>query len=128
MTIYTSKKNQLKNIIHYIQISQTQTIFKFIPFSIFLFLFIIYNFFILNIILFYFLILKFLHNLLNKPKINIKTIKISQHILLTTPKISTIKKKQFQSHLQKLILHKQKILIKHPTKPKSISIHNISIK
>lgn len=101
--------------------------FKFIPFSVFLFLFIICDFFVLSVVLFYFLVLEFLHNLLNKPKIDIETIKVSRRVLLATPEVSALERGQFRSRLQRLVLRRRGILIERPTRPRSVSVHSVSI-
>lgn len=101
--------------------------FKFIPFSVFLFLFIICDFFVLSVVLFYFLVLEFLHNLLNKPKIDIETIKVSRRVLLATPEVSAVERGQFRSRLQRLVLRRRGILIERPTRPRSVSVNNVSI-
>lgn len=127
MAVCTSRGNQLKDMVRYIQISRARTMFKFIPFSVFLFLFIICDFFVLSVVLFYFLVLEFLHNLLNKPKIDIETIKVSRRVLLATPEVSAMERGQFQSRLQRLVLRRRGILIERPTRPRSVSVHNVSI-
>lgn len=101
--------------------------FKFILFSVFLFLFIICDFFVLSVVLFYFFVLEFLHNLLNKPKIDIETIKVSRRVLLATPEVSAMERGQFRSRLQRLVLRRRGILIERPTRPRSVSVHNVSI-
>lgn len=101
--------------------------FKFIPFSVFLFLFIICDFFVLSVVLFYFSVLEFLHNLLNKPKIDIETIKVSRRVLLATPEVSAMERGQFRSRLQRLVLRRRGILIERPTRPRSVLVHNVSI-
>lgn len=128
MAVCTSRGNQLKDMVRYIQISRARTMFKFVPFSVFLFLFIICDFFVLSVVLFYFLVLEFLHNLLNKPKIDIETIKVSRRVLLATPEVSAMERGQFQSRLQRLVLRRRGILIERPTRPRSVSVHNVSIK
>lgn len=127
MAVCTSRGNQLKDMVRYIQISRARTTFKFIPFSVFLFLFIICDFFVLSVVLFYFLVLEFLHNLLNKPKIDIETIKVSRRVLLATPEVSAMERGQFRSRLQRLVLRRRGILIERPTRPRSVSVHNVSI-
>lgn len=127
MAVCTSRGNQLKDMVRYIQISRARTMFKFIPFSVFLFLFIICDFFVLSVVLFYFLVLEFLHNLLNKPKIDIETIKVSRRVLLATPEVSAMERGQFRSRLQRLVLRRRGILIERPTRPRSVSVHNVSI-
>lgn len=127
MAVCTSRGNQLKDMVRYIQISRLRTMFKFIPFSVFLFLFIICDFFVLSVVLFDFLILEFLHNLLNKPKIDIETIKVSRRVLLATPEVSAMERGQFRSRLQRLVLRRRGILIERPTRPRSVSVHNVSI-
>lgn len=127
MAVCTSRGNQLKDMVRYIQISPARTMFKFIPFSVFLFLFIICDFFVLSVVLFYFLVLEFLHNLLNKPKIDIETIKVSRRVLLATPEVSAMERGQFRSRLQRLVLRRRGILIERPTRPRSVSVHNVSI-
>lgn len=126
MAVCTSRGNQLKDMVRYIQISRARTMFKFIPFSVFLFL-IICDFFVLSVVLFYFLVLEFLHNLLNKPKIDIETIKVSRRVLLATPEVSAMERGQFRSRLQRLVLRRRGILIERPTRPRSVSVHNVSI-
>lgn len=127
MAVCTSRGNQLKDMVRYIQISRARTMFKFIPFSFFLFLFIICDFFVLSVVLFYFLVLEFLHNLLNKPKIDIETIKVSRRVLLATPEVSAMERGQFRSRLQRLVLRRRGILIERPTRPRSVSVNNVSI-
>lgn len=127
MAVCTSRGNQLKDMVRYIQISRARTMFKFIPFSVFLFLFIICDFFVLSVVLFYFLVLEFLHNLLNKPKIDIETIKVSRRVLLATPEVSAMERGQFRSRLQRLVLRRRGILIERPSRPRSVSVHNVSI-
>lgn len=127
MAVCTSRGNQLKDMVRYIQISRARTMFKFVPFSVFLFLFIICDFFVLSVVLFYFLVLEFLHNLLNKPKIDIETIKVSRRVLLATPEVSAMERGQFRSRLQRLVLRRRGILIERPTRPRSVSVHNVSI-
>lgn len=127
MAVCTSRGNQLKDMVRYIQISRARTMFKFIPFSVFLFLFIICDFFVLSVVLFYFLVLEFLHNLLNKPKIDIETIKVSRRVLLATPEVSAMERGQFRSRLQRLVLRRRGILIERPTRPRSVSVHDVSI-
>lgn len=127
MAVCTSRGNQLKDMVRYIQISRARTMFKFIPFSVFLFLFIICDFFVLSVVLFYFLVLEFLHNLLNKPKIDIETVKVSRRVLLATPEVSAMERGQFRSRLQRLVLRRRGILIERPTRPRSVSVHNVSI-
>lgn len=127
MAVCTSRGNQLKDMVRYIQILRARTMFKFIPFSVFLFLFIICDFFVLSVVLFYFLVLEFLHNLLNKPKIDIETIKVSRRVLLATPEVSAMERGQFRSRLQRLVLRRRGILIERPTRPRSVSVHNVSI-
>lgn len=107
------------------RLSRGQTMF----YTIFRFLVLIYHFgfFVLNDVLFYLLILEFLHNLLNKPKIDIETIKVSRRVLLDTPEVSAIERGQFRSRLQRLVLRRRGILIERPTRPRSVSIHNVLI-
>lgn len=107
------------------RLSRGQTMF----YTIFRFLVLIYHlgFFVLNDVLFYLLILEFLHNLLNKPKLDIETIKVSRRVLLDTPEVSAIERGQFRSRLQRLVLRRRGILIERPTRPRSVSIHNVLI-
>lgn len=127
MAVCTSRGNQLKDMVRYIQISRARTMFKFIPFSVFLFYLSFAIFFVLSVVLFYFLVLEFLHNLLNKPKIDIETIKVSRRVLLATPEVSAMERGQFRSRLQRLVLRRRGILIERPTRPRSVSVHNVSI-
>lgn len=83
--------------------------------------------FVLSDVLFYLLISEFLHNLLNKPKIDIETIKVSRRVLLDTPEVSAMERGQFRSRLQRLVLRRRGILIERPTRPRSVSIHNVLI-
>lgn len=125
MAVCTSRGSQLKDMVRPRRLSRGQTMF----YTIFRFLVLIYHlgFFVLNDVLFYLLILEFLHNLLNKPKIDIETIKVSRRVLLDTPEVSAIERGQFRSRLQRLVLRRRGILIERPTRPRSVSIHNVLI-
>eukprot|EP00105_Crassostrea_gigas_P001305 XP_011413410.2 PREDICTED: regulator of G-protein signaling protein-like [Crassostrea gigas] len=63
---------------------------------------------------------EFLHNLLNKPKIDIETIKVSRRVLLATPEVSAMERGQFRSRLQRLVLRRRGILIERPTRPRNL--------
>lgn len=127
MAVCTSRGNQLKDMVRYIQLSRARTMFKlfYFPFSCSYLSFAI--FVVLSVVLFYFLVLEFLHNLLNKPKIDIETIKVSRRVLLATPEVSAMERGQFRSRLQRLVLRRRGILIERPTRPRSVSVHNVSI-